>query len=70
MKTNRAIYQGGVFRPLERVDLPEGTEVWFELHVAEKLDWPVPSAEVMAILGERFNSGQHDVSERHNEHQP
>ena len=30
MKTIQAIYTNGVFRPLERVDLPEASEVEFE----------------------------------------
>jgi hypothetical protein len=27
-------------------------------------------AAIYAILGERFDTGEHDVAERHNEHQP
>ncbi len=34
MKTIHAIYANGVFRPLERVDLPEASEVEFEPRAA------------------------------------
>jgi predicted DNA-binding antitoxin AbrB/MazE fold protein len=30
MKTTHAVYESGVFRPLETVELPERTEVEFE----------------------------------------
>jgi len=36
MKTIRAIYEGGVFRPLDPVDLPEGTRVRFEPRLVEQ----------------------------------
>lgn len=29
------VYEAGVFRPLEPLDLPEGTAVTFELRIAE-----------------------------------
>ena len=35
MKTVHAIYANGVFRPLERVDLPEACEVEFEPRTTE-----------------------------------
>ena len=34
MKTIHAIYANGVFRPMERVDLPEASEVEFEPRIA------------------------------------
>ena len=71
MKTIHAVYESGVFRPLERVELPDRTEVEFEPR-------PVPPQEdpnghldgIYAILGERYKSGELDVAARHNEHQP
>ena len=68
--TIHAIYENGVFRPTQPVDLPERCEV--EVEVREvKPELNTPSLEdVYAILSERFNSGEHDVAARHNEHQP
>jgi predicted DNA-binding antitoxin AbrB/MazE fold protein len=65
MKAIHAIYERGVFRPLEAVDLPETTEVVFEPR-------PVlpPRAKVSAALAHRFDSGENDVAARHEEHQP
>lgn len=70
MKTVSAIYEKGVFRPLEKVDLPEAALV-------EVIVPPHPPAsdrpELVAIydvLSERFESGIADTAARHNEHQP
>lgn len=69
MKTVHAIFENGVFRPTGPVELPEGTTVEFEPRVPETKR--VPTLEdVYEILSHRFDSGQHDVAERHNEHQP
>ena len=77
MKTIHAVYENGVFRPTEPVDLPEHTPVELELRVnpenGERLPPPALSpglAKVYAILGERYASGHTDTAERHNEHQP
>jgi predicted DNA-binding antitoxin AbrB/MazE fold protein len=36
-----AVFENGVFRPIESIDLPERSEVEFELRlVAKKEDWP------------------------------
>ena len=73
--TIHAVYEHGVFRPTEKVDLPEGQEV----EVQVKITPPTPPkqapmseglAKIYAILGERFDTGEHDLAERHNEHQP
>ena len=73
--TVNAIYENGVFRPVEPVDLPEHTAVELQLRVAgdqEPTRAPMPEAlsRVYAILGERYNSGHTDTAARHNEHQP
>ena len=68
--TFHATYQDGVFRPLGKVDLPDPCDV--EVEIRQVQGEPVnPSLDdVYAILSERFNSGEHDVAERHDEHQP
>ena len=72
-----AIFENGVFRPTEKVDLPEGVTVRFE---PEEIGTPnlapaVPTPsdgqlKIYDVLTRRFNSGSHDLAERHNEHQP
>lgn len=71
MPTVRAIFENGVFRPIEPVDLPERGVFEFEPH-------PVPNRNrsesarrsVFAILAERYHGGEPDVAARHDEHQP
>ncbi|HZM02275.1 MAG TPA: antitoxin family protein [Candidatus Saccharimonadales bacterium] len=71
MKTIHAVYEGGVFRPLETVELPERTEVEFEPRpVAQQEDRNQHLDSIYAILSEVYQSGEHDVASRHNEHQP
>ena len=75
--TIRAVYENGVFRPMEPVKLPEGTVVDLQV-TGEGVDVRslVPPGtdegliRVYEILGRRFSSGHHDTAERHNEHQP
>jgi predicted DNA-binding antitoxin AbrB/MazE fold protein len=67
--TIQAIFEGGVFRPTEPVHLPENCMVEFEPRIVDgeivqDLD------AIYAVLAKRFNSGEHDVAQRHNEHQP
>jgi predicted DNA-binding antitoxin AbrB/MazE fold protein len=79
MSTIHAIFEGGVFRPTQPVDLPENTEVEFEPRLVEaevaqliaKVAQTDPGkAAIYEVLARRHNSGQHDTAERHNEHQP
>lgn len=70
MKIVHAIFENGVFRPTEKVELPEHCEVEFEPRVLGKQDDPQHRQRVQGLLAQRFNSGQPDVAERHNEHQP
>ena len=71
MKTVHAVFEKGLFRPLEAVELPDKCEVEFEprpVHLpAENGD---SLSAVYAILSERYNSGEQDVAARHNEHRP
>ena len=75
--TIRAVYENGVFRPMERVKLPEGTVVQVQApdDVVDVRALVPPGTDeglfrVYEILGRRFDSGHHDTAERHNEHQP
>lgn len=70
MKTIHAVYEKGVFRPKEPVELPENCEVEFEPRMSSASDDPFHLDRVYEILSHRHDSGQHDVAERHNEHQP
>ncbi len=71
MKTIHAVYEKGVFRPLEAVELPDRTEVEFEPRPVSQLDDPTGGLDgIHAVLQERYQSGEHDVAARHNEHQP
>lgn len=64
--TIHAVYENGVFRPLAPVLLPDACEVEFEPRVVRTH----PMDEVYRVLSERYKSGERDVAERHNEHQP
>jgi predicted DNA-binding antitoxin AbrB/MazE fold protein len=70
----RAIFENGVFRPVEPISLPESTSVELEVRTrGEQCPRPPMSkglAKVYAILGERYDSGHSDTAARHNEHQP
>ena len=79
MSTIHAIFEGGVFRPMQPVHLPEHTEVEFEPRLVEenvaelitKMAQTDPGlAAIYEVLSRRHNSGYHDTAERHNEHQP
>ena len=69
-KTIHAVFENGVFRPTEKVELPDRCEVEVEVRqVKEEPKIPTPD-DVYAILGRRHASGEPDVAARHNEHQP
>jgi len=71
MKPIHAVFENGVFRPMEEVDLAEHTKVEFEPRVIEEEDLSDAELdELYAILSERYESGESDVAARHNEHQP
>ena len=80
MKTIHAVYENGVFRPLEPVELPEGCEVTVERRVAAA-GQPQASdpqfahlepglAKIYATLSHHYDGGSPDAAARHNEHQP
>lgn len=71
MSTIHAIFEDGVFRPREPVQLPEGSEVEFEPRIVQNVGENGQSqSKVYEILGKRFESGESDTAARHNEHQP
>ncbi len=70
MSNVRAIYENGVFHPTEPVELPERCEVEFEPRIVNGKPSPGVMDGVYGILSERFASGEPNVSERHDEHQP
>jgi predicted DNA-binding antitoxin AbrB/MazE fold protein len=41
-----AIYQGGVFKPLNQVQLPENQRVWLDVRPSETTDWPAWIREI------------------------
>lgn len=70
IQTIHAFYENGVFHPTQSVDLPEGCEV--QIDVRPVKDAPaIPSLDdLYEILGRRHCSGEHDLTQRHNEHHP
>jgi len=69
-KTIRAVYEHGLFRPTEPVDLPDPCEVEVEVRAVNTASAPPSLDDVYAVLERRFDSGEHDVAARHDEHQP
>jgi hypothetical protein len=72
IKTIHGKIRGRVINLDEDPGLSEDQEVEVRVMVVPQ-DRPSMSpglAQIYAILGERFESGQHDVAERHDEHQP
>ena len=73
-QTIHAVYENGVFRPVEPVNLPERCQV--EVEIRQVIEEPKPPAmseglgKIYAILGERYDSGHPDTAACHNEHQP
>ena len=70
MKAIHAVYEGGVFRPLEAVDLPERSEVEFTPTVVRKNGNNHDMRPVYDILNQSFSTGDQHLAERHGEHQP
>jgi predicted DNA-binding antitoxin AbrB/MazE fold protein len=68
--TIHAIYENGVFRPTEKLNLLDRCEV--EVEIRQVTEPPgIPTLDdVYAILSARFDTGEKDLAERHNEHHP
>lgn len=65
-----AVYENGVFRPTEKVDLPNLCEVEVEVRQIGEEPKKPSLDDVYAILGQRHATGEHDIAARHDEHQP
>jgi len=70
MQTIHAIYENGVFRPLEPVALPENTPVTVipDIPVDAKLGSNSP--ELYEILSHSYDTGETDAADCIDEHQP
>ncbi len=70
-KTVHAVYENGVFRPTEALDLPDHCQVEFEFRiVTESTNDAQALDDVYAVLSESFEGGEFDDAARHNEHLP
>lgn len=71
MKTVHAIYEGGVFRPITPVDLPEGFQVRLELEPFGEPTRPTPHLKrIYDLLSQAEDTSDPQLSARHDEHQP
>jgi predicted DNA-binding antitoxin AbrB/MazE fold protein len=71
MKTIHAVYENGVFRPLEPVELPEGSEVTVEPKPIDEPDvLSRHQKRIYELLSQSVDTGDPHFSERHDEHQP
>ena len=71
MQVIQAVYENGVFRPTDHVDLPENAVVEFEPRLVDPRPIADPStAAVYKILSRSYETGETDVAARHDEHQP
>ena len=68
--TIRAISENGVFRPTEKVVLPDRREVEVEIRQVKEPPGIPTLDDGYAILSARSETGERDLAERHNEHQP
>ena len=71
MQTVHAIYENGVFRPTDPVDLPDRCMVEFVPKVIEQPAESVGSSSaIYEILSRSYETGETDIAARHDEHQP
>lgn len=71
MKTIQAVYENGVFRPTEPVELPEGWEVTVEPKPpAEEEGLSPHQRRIRELLRQPVDTADPRLSERHDEHQP
>lgn len=70
MKSIHAVFEGGVFRPLEAVDLPELSEVEFTPTVVSKNGHNGDMQPIYDVLNRSFSTGDRHLAEHHDEHQP
>src|SRR4051812_40035509 len=60
MSTIRAIYENGVFRPIDPIDLPESSVVEFEPRPVGEGCQDKDLDAVYEVLSRRFRSGRHE----------
>jgi predicted DNA-binding antitoxin AbrB/MazE fold protein len=65
-----AVYENGVFRPTEKVEFPDPCEVEIEVRQVKGARKMPTLDDVYEILGRHHATGEQDLAERHNEHQP
>ena len=72
MKSFNGIYENGVVRFPDPVDIPEGAKVTVAVIDALAQQTPLESnsPELYEILSRRYDTGITDLAARHNEHQP
>lgn len=72
MSAIHAIFEKGVFRPVNPVDLPEKTHVVFEPRVVNSTGTPTGNgmSKIYEVLSRSYDTDHPDLAERHDEHQP
>ncbi len=70
MSTIHARFEKGVFKPLDAIQLPENCEVEFEPRIVVPAMTPEALDRIYAVMSRKHHSGDTNVAERHNEHQP
>ena len=70
MGTIEAIFDGGVFRPVNPVVLPDKCRVHLQIVNGASTAPDDDMEAIYEILDRRYSSGFTDTAERHNEHQP
>jgi predicted DNA-binding antitoxin AbrB/MazE fold protein len=70
MKVVHAVFENGIFRPREPVELPEGSEVEFEPRLVPTPTLKSHRERVHALLSRTIETGETDMAERHDEPLP
>lgn len=71
MKTIHAVFENGLFRPTEPVDLPDGCIVTIEPRpVAGPAPLSPAQGRIRALLGQAEDTADPTLAERHDAHQP
>ena len=70
MKVIHAVFENGVFRPRDSVDLPEGSEVEFEPRVVREAPPKSHRERLHDFLNRRIETGETDMAARHDEPLP
>lgn len=70
MSVIRAVFEKGVFRPRNNVDLPEGAEVLVETRPNRTSEEDAHLDRLYAIMKQSFDTGAPNLAARHNEPHP